>query len=119
MKIKLVGADVREVNGNRTNEMLTGVYTIDFVAEDQDEQLCGDFGAFITDEGKQYIAGFITAEEYFSGTYVNRDGIIEARAFTEHHALPFGKAFIFTINNYEHTLFIEILFTKYFSRMIR
>ena len=90
---KLVGADVREVNGNRTNEMLTGVYTIDFAAEDQDEQLCGDFGAFTTDEDKQYIAGFITAEEYFSGTYVNRDGSIEARAFTEHHALPFGKAF--------------------------
>lgn len=88
---KLVGADVRNSNGNRTNEMLTGVYTIDFAKDGQYEQLCGDFGAFTTDEGQKYIAGFITADEFFSGVYVNRDGTVEATAFTEHHTVRRGE----------------------------
>ena len=88
---KLVNPELREVNGNRTNEMLAGVYTVDFAEEGTDEQLCGDFGAFITDEGKHCIAGFLTADEYFSGVNITRDGGIEARAFAEHHALPHGK----------------------------
>ena len=87
----LVGADVRNSNGNRTNEMLTGVYTINFATEGQYEQLCGDFGAYVTDADKKFIAGFITAEEFFSGAYFNRDGAVEARAFTEHHDVPCGK----------------------------
>ncbi len=88
---KLVNPEIREVNGNRTNEMLAGMYTVDFVSDGQNEQLCGDFGAFITDRGEHYIAGFLTADEYFSGVNICRNGTIEARAFAEHHALPCGK----------------------------
>ncbi len=91
---KLVAAEIREVNGNKTNEMLTGIYTIDFTTHNTPDHECGDFGAMITEEGEGYIAGLLTTNGYFGGVNVEQCGTIEARCFTERHSLPFGKAMV-------------------------
>ena len=44
---------------------------------------CGNHG---------YIAGLLTANEYFGGVWIGNDGYVEARCFTERHPVPCGKA---------------------------
>ena len=88
---KLVAAEIREVNGNKTNEMLTGIYTIDFNNHNTDSHECGDFGSLITEGGDGYIAGLLTTNGYFGGVYIDREGLIEARCFTERHPVENGK----------------------------
>ena len=91
---KLVAAEIREVNGNRSNEMLTGVCTFDFSKGPETCHECGDFGSLITEGGQGYIAGYLTSNKYFSGVWIDRDGNIEARCFTERHPLPKGKTLV-------------------------
>ncbi len=97
--VKFFGAGLREVDGNRTNEMLTSVETMELGEKDQFE--CGDFAVLVTESGKQYIAGFLSYREYFSGLIVRGDGSLEVRAYVGHVPLDpeqtlTGDVFYFT-----------------------
>lgn len=86
----LVAPGVREVNGIKTNEMLTSVETMEM---DEDTVFeCGDFAALVTPSGKKYIAGYLTYREYFGGITVRGDGSFEVKAYTEEAPLPTGGA---------------------------
>ena len=77
----LVAPGVREVNGIKTNEMLTSVETMEM--DENTEFECGDFAALVTPSGKKYIAGYLTYREYFGGITVRGDGSFEVKAYTE------------------------------------
>ena len=77
----LVAPGVREVNGIKTNEMLTSVETMEMKSDTEFE--CGDFAAVVTPSGKKYIAGYLTFREYFGGITVRGDGSFEVKAYTE------------------------------------
>ncbi len=84
-----IGSEVRESNGNKTNEMLTHAYTFDMKTAGIQE--FGDFCAFHDEEGRKVLAGFLTSNEYFGGIYLTPDGYFECRGLTERHETPKGK----------------------------